>query len=66
MKMVFQSPISYSIFSSSQVVLSVDATCSEAEKVTLESVANIMEKAIDSVEKEETHIKSIILGTSLG
>ena len=62
-KMVFQSPISYSIFASSQAVLSVDVTCSEGEKVALVSLGNTLEDAIGSVENEETHIKSIILGT---
>ena len=63
--MVFNNPTSYSIFSSIQGILSEGVTCSEQEIITLDTLFEKVEAAVNSIEEEEAHIQSTVLGSLL-
>ena len=56
--MVSQNPVSYSIFSLIQTLLSINVVCTDDEKVTLAAISASVEDAIGKLEDEEAHIQS--------
>ena len=57
--MVAQNPVSYSIFTLIQTVITVTFTCTETEKTAIKSVSSSVSQAIVMVELEVTHVKEV-------
>merc|ERR1712223_1911854 len=57
--LVSQNPVSYSIFTLVQTVISVTFTCTETEKKAIQSVTASVSQAIVHVQAEVTHVKEV-------
>merc|ERR1712223_2330254 len=57
--LVSQNPVSYSIFTLVQTVISLTFTCTETEKKAIQSVTASVSQAIVHVQAEVTHVKEV-------
>jgi len=57
--LVSQNPVSYSIFTMIQTVVSVTFTCTETEKTAIKSVSASVSQAVVMVSQEVTHLKEV-------
>jgi len=57
--LVTQNPVSYSIFTMIQTVITVTFTCTETEKTAIKSVSASVSQAVVMVSQEVTHLKEV-------